>query len=211
MGRLSSAQYSCSTNWESAVKGPQKAPKQGNPLDGLNLLNKEQWKDLKEHISHSKSQSALAVEVAGAFGLRVTELTKITPKDLETEGVLHIFKSKGGRSRDLEIHTEEQRVAVQKLKAVAEALEPLQKIISVQSDSINKFYKEHATAIGVEKVDAYGIHQLRRMVATDLYHDLISKGVEEKDAENQVSHWLGHGDNRADVIAHYVQKEFSND
>lgn len=170
------------------------------------MVVREQWNRLKSDISGTRGQSALAIEVAGAFGLRVNELTKLTPKDLENEGYLHIHKSKGGRSRDLEIRTDEQRLVIQKLKIAAEDLEPLQKIITIQSDSINKFYREHAASVGIESSSIYGVHQLRRMVATELYHDLISRGLDEKDAENEVSHWLGHGDNRADVISRYVQK-----
>lgn len=204
MGDIASSVYGCNTDWRSDVKGP--SLQDTGKYKNLNMLTQEQWQDLKADISGCRGQSAIAVELAGAFGLRVRELTKITPKDIEQDGILHIHKSKGGRSRDLEVTTEEQRIVIDKLKELSEYHEPLQKIITVQPDSINKFYREHAEKIGVQDADVYGVHQLRRMYATELYHSLIGEGVEEQEAENKVSNWLGHGNNRPDVIERYVQK-----
>lgn len=210
IGDLASNLYRTDIDWGKGVKAPENALKQAKngeeDMKDINTITPAQYEELKERIEGKRGQSKDAILIAGAFGLRVSELTKLTPKDIEEEGKLHIHRSKGGRSRDLEVRTQEQAEAIERLKKLSEGKAELQRIFTIENDSINKFYRENAQAVGIEKAEQYGIHQLRRMCATSLYHELIGEGSTIKDAEDQVSQWLGHGKNRPDVIERYVDR-----
>lgn len=165
----------------------------------------DDWSRLKEHIEEKDCQSSRALVVAAAFGLRVSELTKICPADISDDS-LHIHRSKGGRSRDLEVRTDEQREAIEMLKELSKDLDTLERVFTVKGSSINKFYRENASAVGIEDCEVYGVHQLRRLHATEYYHELKEDGYSELDACDAVSEWLGHGKNRSDIIKLYVNR-----
>lgn len=191
VGELASNLYKTDIDWSHGVNAPEKGLKtpqnaQDN-LVGLNSLTSNQWESLKEQIQDKRGQSKDAILIAGAFGLRVSELTKLTAKDISVDGNLHIHQSKGGRDRDLEVRNDEQRAAIELIRSLSIGKAELQRIFTVENDSINKFYKEQAKAIGATKVNQYGIHQLRKMNATNYYHELRGNGLSEREAENKVS------------------------
>lgn len=171
----------------------------------INDISREDWNRLKDHIKDKNCQSADCVVIGGAFSLRVSELCNLRPADLK-ENELHIHQSKGGRDRDLIVHNKEQLDALNHLKELAAGLNEHQRIFTVQSDSINKFYRENAKAVNIKDSEIFGLHQLRRMGATEMYHELRAAGSTDREASDAVSEMLGHGSNRADVERSYIKK-----
>lgn len=204
LGHLTSNLYQCDINWHDDVKTPEIASKTAE-IEPINDISVDDWSRLKEHIEEKDCQSSRALVVAAAFGLRVSELTKICPADISDDS-LHIHRSKGGRSRDLEVRTDEQREAIEMLKELSKDLDTLERVFTVKGSSINKFYRENASAVGIEDCEVYGVHQLRRLHATEYYHELKEDGYSELDACDAVSEWLGHGKNRSDIIKLYVNR-----
>ncbi|AOR23492.1 tyrosine-type recombinase/integrase [Clostridium taeniosporum] len=169
--------------------------------------------DFNKLISYAKennltSRAILGVELAGAFGLRVSEVCKLQVRDIDFEGMkLHIHQSKGGLSRDLNIK-EEYKKFLQKVMTNKASLD---RLVPIKEDSVNKWIRE--TLPKVEGIDATkylnaktGVHSIRKMWATERYIELILQGLDEKDACNKVSNELGHGDNRWDVVKNYIYK-----
>lgn len=107
LGNLTANLYQTKIDWATGINTPENAPKQAknteDDMKGLNKITEKQYEELKERIENKRGQSKDAIFIAGAFGLRVSELTKITPQDIKEDGTLHIHRSKGGRSRDLEV------------------------------------------------------------------------------------------------------------
>ena len=169
--------------------------------------------DFNKLISYAKennltSRAILGVELAGAFGLRVSEVCKLQVRDIDLEEMkLHIHQSKGGLSRDLNIK-EEHKELLQKVMTNKASLD---RLVPIKEDSVNKWIRE--TLPKVEGIDANkyikaktGVHSIRKMWATERYRELILQGLDEKDACNKVSNELGHGDNRWDVVKNYIYR-----
>lgn len=170
-------------------------------------------KDFNKLISYAKdnnltSKAVIGVELAGAFGLRVSEVCKLQVRDIDLSNMtLHIHESKGGLSRDLKIN-EEQKILVEKAISNKGFLD---RIVPIKEDSVNKWIRETLPKVKGIEADKYikaktGIHSIRKMWATERYHELMAKGLDDKEASNVVSIELGHGENRWDVIKNYIYK-----
>ncbi|EJO5347068.1 site-specific integrase [Clostridium botulinum] len=154
------------------------------------------------------SKAILGVELSGAFGLRVSEVCKLQVRDIDLEGMkLHIHQSKGGLSRELNIKEEHKDF----LQKIIQGKNNNEKLVPIKEDSVNKWIRE--TLPKVYGIDATkylnaktGVHSIRKMWATERCRELISQGLDEKDACNKVSNELGHGDNRWDVVKNYIYK-----
>lgn len=152
-----------------------------------------------------KSKAPIAIELSGRFGLRVSETCKLQPRDLDFNNLkLHIHESKGGRSRDLDISKED----VPFLKSIISNKEPTQKILNIKEDSVNRWLGRAMDKLGITKYNTAktGVHSVRKMAATERYHTNLKNGMSERDAEKDVSVWLGHGEDRQDVIRNYIYK-----
>ena len=169
--------------------------------------------DFNRLVSYAKdkvltSKAVLGVELAGAFGLRVSEVCKLQARDIDLVNMkLHIHESKGGLNRDLQIRQEYKGLIE---KAITNKMH-LDRLVPIKTDSVNKWIRD--TLPKVSGIDATkylntktGIHSIRKMWATERYKELISKGVSDKEACNRVSNELGHGNDRWDVVKNYIYK-----
>lgn len=151
------------------------------------------------------SKAVTATWLAGEFGLRVSECCKLQARDIDlNNNILHIVDSKGGRSRDLEIQPHQADF----LKSLIEDKNFNDRIINIKEDSVNKWLSRIEEKLGMTQYDEAktGIHSIRKMAATERYHENLERGMSEKEAERDVSKWLGHGENRQDVIKNYIYK-----
>ena len=166
-------------------------------------MDRSHYDKLMEH--GNECQSKMAIQVAEAFGLRVSELSKLTLGDIK-EDVLHIHQSKGGRDRDIEIRTDHQREVLEAVQAYSKAEAYNDRLFTVQPDSINKYLHTTLTRLGINEYDEHntGIHSVRKMYATERYDELREAGVSHKEAWGDVSEELGHGRDREDLFRVYV-------
>lgn len=173
-------------------------------------MSREDFNKLIAYSRENKltSKAILGVELAGTFGLRVSEICKIQVRDINLEGMkLHIHQSKGGLSRDLNIKEEHKDF----LQKIIQGRNNIERLVPIKEDSVNKWIRE--TLPKVNGIDATkylkaktGVHSIRKMWATERYRELILHGLDEKDACNKVANELGHGDNRWDVVKNYIYK-----
>lgn len=145
--------------------------------------------------------------LARFFGLRSASICKIQVQDVSLENrILHIHGDKGGRNRDLQIPEE----AVPYLKKMLIGKDnPTDRLVPLRPDSVcaylNRICKElnyHGEFDNIIKART-SIHCLRRYKATAMYEELI-KTHSKKEAENLVCKFLGHGENRKDIIGRYI-------
>jgi len=169
--------------------------------------------DFEKLIAYAKdngltSKGILGTQLAGAFGLRVSEVCKLQVRDIDLVNMkIHIHESKGGLSRDLFIKEEYKELLEKSLVNKTS----LDRLVPIKEDSVNKWIRE--TLPKVEGIDASkyikaktGIHCIRKMWASQRYKELITLGLNDKDACNKVSVELGHGENRWDVVKNYIYK-----
>ena len=165
-------------------------------------MKQEDYKALMKATESRPCQSRLAVELARVFGLRVCEVVKITPRDIKGN-VLHIHESKGGRSRDLKIKTEEQRAVIEKLNQLETSKS--KPYIQVKEDSVNKWLGDNLKKIGITVYNEAktGVHAVRKMYAEERYQENREKGMDHKKAWGEVSVELGHSEDRESLFRTY--------
>lgn len=167
-------------------------------------MNREHYNKLLNNIKESKSQAVPAIQLAGRFGLRVSETVNLKGKDIQLDkGVLHIHESKGGRSRDIPITKESDRAFLEALKS---QYADNQRIVSIKEDSVNRFLQRELEKIGLEQYRerGTGIHAIRKMYAQETFDELRQRGYEIKDSLDRVSELLGHGRDRDELMRQYV-------
>ena len=166
-------------------------------------MTREQYDRVLAAMGPCSSRDAL--ELAGAFGLRVSETTKLRPMDWDRRnGTLQIFRAKGGRTRVLPVETAAQRELLERL---TRGKRPNERICPVLPDSVNKTLARTEDRVGgCENIRAQkqGIHAIRKMVAQERYDRLRAEGMGYQEALGEVTHYLGHGRNRADLAETYI-------
>lgn len=179
-------------------------------------MSKEHFNKIMERAykMHSKSKAVIALELAGRFDLRVSECCKIQKRDINLQkNNLHIHEAKGRRSRDLDInnkiHFRDSDISNHEfLESVYNRLDKSDdRAVDIKEDSVNAYLARAEEALGFR--DLYrdadtGVHCIRKAVAQEMYDNLREEGVEKREALNEVSHFLGHGDNRDECIQAYV-------
>jgi len=158
----------------------------------------------RAYAMDSKSNSVIAIEMAGRFGMRVSEACKFQPRDMNFNTLmLHIHESKGGRSRDIKILPEDSAY----LKKTTEN-KPIDKsVVAIKEDSVNKYLSRAEEALNIReryKEADTGVHSIRKMVAQQRYDTYRSNGLSKKESVNLVSEYLGHGNNRIETMSQYI-------
>jgi integrase len=158
---------------------------------------------LLNYCKHSDAKAAIGVRFALAFGLRVSEVTKLMAKDIDLDNLkLHIHRSKGGRSRDMPIAKE----LIPFLKEIKTQFDENQRICPLKNDSVNKFIYRVFEFRGINdyKDAKTSVHAIRKLWAQKLYDKLRHEGKTIKQACEEVSVQLGHGKDRKDVFNRYI-------
>lgn len=168
-------------------------------------MPKSDYKKLMNSIANSKSAAKPAIELAGRFGLRVSEITKLQYRDIRLDkGILHISDSKGGRSRDIYVRNEHSSF----LEQLKGNRDDNSRIIPLTTDSVNKFLSRSLDKIDLKAKysDAKtGIHSIRKMCAQEEYNKNREEGKSKEASLKEVSNFLGHGDKRDALMQAYIK------
>ena len=196
LGRMASNTYNCRIDMSCDDFKPHKVEK----IRDKAMKNDHYEKFLKA-TEDSSSQSRAAIIVCREFGLRVSEVIKIRQEDIKSDK-LHIDRSKGGRSRDIEIRKDSQREALSNLIDKGKGDD---KILDIKGDSVNKFLREGMEKLGITdyRDSKTGVHSIRKMYAQERYEEELEKGLSHKEAWGNVSEELGHGRDREDLFLAY--------
>lgn len=156
-------------------------------------------------MSNSKSSAVNGIKLSGAFGLRVSELSKLQYRDLDLKKhVIHIVGSKGNRDRDIPIPKDKTAL----IRQIKGDISDNKRIIPLKQDSINKFLTRQLDKIGLkEKYSSAktGVHSLRKMYSQEQYNKCRNVGMDIKTSIDKVSDLLGHGQDRYTLIKEYVE------
>ncbi len=166
--------------------------------------------DYKEIVSaNSKSYGKIAVELSHAFGLRVSECVRIRVCDIKGNQLI-IYKSKGGKTRVLDIENEEQKIVIHKMKVLSEKnnLDVKDKIINIKSQSANKWLRDRCKQLGITTYNNHktSFHSIRKNWALREYAKEMNVTKDKKEAWSNVCEKLGHGRNREDLRNIYLPK-----
>lgn len=151
----------------------------------------------------SRSQAPIAIEMAGRFGMRVTETTKFQPRDVKWDTQeLHIHESKGRKNRDITI-SKDDMIFLQKITDGKNATE---RIVQIEEDSVNRYLQRIQEKLNIRqkyKDAKSGVHSIRKMRAQEIF-DMYRYKYGIRQALDETSKYLGHGKDRMAVLKEYV-------
>lgn len=163
------------------------------------------------------SQSKNAVLLTAECGLRVNSLVNMQVRDVDFEKrVLHVYKDKGGRSRDVKLND----TAIALLRKLCDGKYPKQYLFTgkdskghICGDTVNKFLRENARRCGITRYtdSKTGVHCIRKMHAQEVYKAAIEAGKSHKEALWEVTLDLGHSSIRMEVLEAYLNTDFEGE
>lgn len=153
-----------------------------------------------------------AVTVAQATGARAAELCHMQGRDIHINSdgtaTVHVDHGKGGRNRDIIVRNQEH---VQNLAEIKNNVGETGRICPCQVGSLHKNLNRHMDKVkdstGKSLNEVYnhqGFHSMRKDYAQREYDRCRDEGMSIKDSMNEVSHLLGHGDNREELMSRYI-------
>lgn len=165
-------------------------------------MSKEDFKKLESAFNNSNSSAKIAIQLTARVGLRVSECSKLQGRDINLkDNVIHVEDGKGGRDRDIPIREQDRQYFIS-LKA---NIGDRERVCPVQSDSINKSIDRAMKRIGIkDKYNDTSIHCIRKMYAQNEFDRCRSEGSDIKQALQEVSVLLGHGEDRMELMRQYV-------
>lgn len=161
------------------------------------------FRKLRQAFSNTNSCAKVGIELAHRAGLRVSEITKLQYKDIDLENnVIKVIDSKGKRSRDIPIQKQDLNYFTE-LKAMGKNVNS--RVCPVQAGSINTAIRRKLHEIGLaDRYEKTTIHAIRKMYAQDRFNTLRNEGNSIQKSLAIVSSELGHGENRKELMTHYV-------
>lgn len=151
---------------------------------------------IREQLAQRDERLLAAFDLRAAFGLRAKE-SLCSKEVIERDGkkYLKVEGAKGGRPRQLEVATEEQRQAVAQVQRIID-VQGTNSIIPKEM-SLREFYdyqKNTLYALGARRADASNMHAQR--------HAFAQGEVSAGKTPGSVQLELGHGEER--TLRHYV-------
>lgn len=156
---------------------------------------------VKQIESKHNSKAAVALKIAGSYGMRVDELARLRVRDVNFERGIVRVEGKGGLVRMLPISDQTKDL----WRAACRGKGANDLVVGIKADSINKMFRTALKELGVkEQWHQIKCHGIRKMVAQEVWDKVRAAGGSQQDAMRAVCRWLGHGEMRWDVILRYV-------
>lgn len=150
-----------------------------------------------------RSQCIDVVKFNSVVGCRINTCDKIKVQDVSIRNndttFIHVRNDKGGRFRTVVI--ENNKEFANFCRELRRGKNPNDRLFSVKSDSVNKFIRRRASALGIRTPDGQvksGNHSIRKNVATNMYKN------NGRDF-GSVMTFLGHSREREDLREIYIK------
>ena len=180
--------------------------KSGNQIIRDKQITKEHYELVKENI---KGNGLKGIELSRAFGLRVSEITKLQKRDIDLKNnFIRVKDGKGGRDRKVPINTAYQvEIAEKMLESVCG--DEYQAIVPITPNAVNMSFARALERVGL-KSEYVGnkIHSVRKLYAQETFDRYRKNGDTIEKALGKVSVNLGHSRERGkdkDLINRYVK------
>ena len=142
------------------------------------MMTTEQYQKILECANECGSLDG--IRLCRNFGLRVQEIPRIRVCDIDFENMrLKIFRSKGGRTWEIPIETEEQRNLLEHL---CRGKQSGQQLVSIRKESLNRYLHSLNDKVGNKNLldQKTGFHAIRKLVAQERYNQNRKNEWEKK-------------------------------
>lgn len=195
--RIVNSEYrSCHIDFHSIVTP---ASARGNGKVRNQMLSKEDFHTLYSGTTNPNLQKGLLLSYG--CGLRASEICKLKSSDIDTaKHMIRIIDSKGKHSRTVSI-PEPFRPAISQLAESSQ-----ERICPLQTESLQRAFRRELQKTELSQTYQNGaFHLCRKAYATNLYLDCrYNRAMDVAQSVAEVSHSLGHGDNRTDLMKQYI-------
>ena len=186
--------YNFNLKWREEIVIPQVEKKSSSTRGVDSVINREDYNKILNYAEENESQSGLALQMQNWLGVRVEEIARIKKEFINLKEKTITFKNtKGGKVLIRDIPEDK----IDFVKSVIEHNFHNERLFSIEGKSINKYLNRVQDQLGLER---HSNHDIRRLIAQEKYNLFREKGMSVKQAANQVSKWLSHGDNRLNML-----------
>lgn len=148
-------------------------------------------------LKTTNSNLKAALILSKNFGLRASECSKVQYKDIKEDGI-YIADSKGKRSRFVKAENKQQQDILQQFRGKRQG-----RICPIQTGSLQQAFNRECKKQGIHFQNG-AFHTLRKNFATAKYKEYREKGETIQQALDSVSHVLGHGSKRNELMKQYI-------
>lgn len=184
--------YNTNVDFHSTVT-PISAKNGGGKIRNIMCSDAQYQMLLKTKNSNLKS----ALVLSKNFGLRASECSKLQYRDIKEDGI-YIADSKGKKSRFVKAENKEQQDILQQFRGKKQG-----RICPIQTGSLQQAFNRECKKQEIHFQNG-AFHTLRKNFATAKYKEYREKGETVQQALDSVSHVLGHGSKRNELMKQYI-------
>ena len=183
-------------------KGEFTTPLSTKSVDDINskrgaeaVISRTDLNTIVAYATEHRSQSGDAVRLQEHIGVRVNEIVTIKMANINLDkGTLLLDNCKGGKDLVRVITPECKAV----LKDIISQSYGKDNLFTIKSGSVNDYLGKLEKRLGLEH---HPTHDIRRLVAQELYDKYRNSGKGIKESLSEVSLWLNHGKERDEMMA----------
>lgn len=186
--------YNLNLKWREEIAIPQVEKKSSSTRGVDSVISREDYNKILNYTEENESQSGLALQMQNWLGVRVEEIARIKKEFISLKDKTITFKNtKGGKVLIRNIPEDK----IDFVKSVIEHNFHEDRLFSIEGKSINKYLNRVQDQLGLKR---HSNHDIRRLVAQEKYDSFRENRMSIKDAANETSKWLSHGDDRLNML-----------
>lgn len=188
---LANSTYNIHVNYHNAVTPLSRRNGGGKIRNAILSTN-----DYNKLLKSTNANFRKALTLSFHFGLRAAEIAKLRYEDISAEGI-KIIDSKEKRNRFIPVENNQQK------KIIEDFLNKKGRVANVQVGSLQQAFNREKKKQGVFITNG-DFHTARKAYATNKFQEYRKQGQSIQQALNNVSHRLGHGNNRNALMKQYI-------
>ena len=152
--------------------------------------------DLEKIISYCKEhkcQSTYSIQLESFLGIRVREIVLIKLKDIDYDKNTVKITGKGNKEITRTLTSEQMQL----IKEIQAQKYDKDKLFNIKDATVNAQLRKIEDRL---KLERHSVHDIRRTVAQNLYDKCREEGMDRKQALEQASKWLSHGEKRETML-----------
>ena len=186
--------YNLNLKWREEIAIPQVEKKSSSARGVDSVISRENYNKILNYARENESQSGLALQMQNWLGVRVEEIARIKKEFINLKDRTITFKNtKGGKKLIRDIPEDK----IDFVKSVIDHNFHQDRLFSIEGKSINKYLNRVQDQLGLER---HSNHDIRRLIAQEKYDSFRESEMSIKEAANETSKWLSHGDDRLNML-----------
>lgn len=181
--------YKVEVKWRKEIVIPTADKEKAQDRGVDSVISRKEYNKILEYCRENYSQSGACIILQNELGIRVEELARIKLENIDLDKGDVLIEGKGGREITRELNNE-MKSFIKEIKAKEHHQE---RLFEINGSSINKQLGRIQETLGIQK---HSNHDIRRLIAQEKYDSLREEGRTIKEAANETSKWLSHGDER---------------